>query len=191
MSMNNDESNDMNRNFSVFMLLLINVLFTACSSIEVSQTYDPEAEFSSYKTFKWLSENSISPYDPRAGNNIRHQIKQELASGMAARGLALKENGQTDFVVAFYVSVEQKLTGITIDNLSYIPDWHGYGTRDLPSYQHYNKGTLVVDFIDPQTNKPTWRGTAVGVVGDDAQEIRSKIKEAVKKVLGQFPPAHP
>ncbi|NTV47531.1 MAG: DUF4136 domain-containing protein, partial [Chlorobiales bacterium] len=162
----------MNRTFSLFSLLFISVLAPACSSVEVGQKYNPEVNFSSYKTFCWLSKNKMEASDPRTDSVIQRQILNALSRELSARGFALKAASEADFVVAFYVSVEQKLTGAAIDNLRDIPQY-GYGTRDISGYQHYNEGTLIVDFIDPKKNELTWRGTAVGVVGDDAEEIRS------------------
>jgi hypothetical protein len=60
----------------------------------------------------------------------------------------------------------------------------GFGSADLTTY---TQGTLVVDFIDPQTHKVFWRGTASEIVANPSNVNASKLNKAVAKLVDQYP----
>jgi hypothetical protein len=55
------------------------------------------------------------------------------------------------------------------------------------------EGTIILDFVDPETMNVIWHGAAKSNVDDTMKpEQRDKlIKEAVQKILKNFPPPKP
>jgi hypothetical protein len=50
----------------------------------------------------------------------------------------------------------------------------------------YHEGTLVLDFVDARTKKLVFRGVGTAVVGD-SEANAEKIREAVKKIVADYP----
>jgi hypothetical protein len=74
-------------------------------------------------------------------------------------------------------------------------DPYGYGWGNGwvggPNIVTYDEGTLLIDFIDPKTRTMIWRGTASAVVNPDSSGEKKEelVREAVAKIMEQFPPA--
>ncbi len=153
-----------------------------CSSVSVNHDYDPQVNFSQYKTFSWL------PIPAKATTNqlVVRRIKDAMTRQLEAKGILLVSQN-ANFLIAMHGTTQEKLD---------IQDW-GYsspraaywGQRDI-SVQQYTEGTLIVDFIDAQSKQMFWRGVAKGAVDPGASpEKRSKmITEGVAKLLEIFPP---
>ena len=67
--------------------------------------------------------------------------------------------------------------------------WAYNGAWWVDSYQ-YKEGTFILDFIKPASKNLIWHGSArVALDYADTPEKRDKlIKEAMKKILQNFPP---
>jgi hypothetical protein len=54
----------------------------------------------------------------------------------------------------------------------------------------YEEGSLILDFVDPQTKQLIWRGSAKAEVDDvkTPEKREALIDEAVQKILKNFPP---
>ena len=52
------------------------------------------------------------------------------------------------------------------------------------------EGTLVLDFIEPQSKSLIWRGTATSTINRNAtpQDQQALIDKAVSQMLSHFPP---
>ncbi|MFQ5797823.1 MAG: DUF4136 domain-containing protein [Bacteroidota bacterium] len=68
----------------------------------------------------------------------------------------------------------------------YAPYGYGYLYAE-PYVQQFKEGTLILDFIDPQSNQLVWRGWYVDAV-DDGEIGETKINKALKHILEKFPP---
>jgi hypothetical protein len=56
-----------------------------------------------------------------------------------------------------------------------------------PAYYAYTEGTIIVDFIDPHTNKVFWRGTASSVIDDPNNVSTAKVNKSIAKLISQYP----
>jgi hypothetical protein len=56
---------------------------------------------------------------------------------------------------------------------------------------YYQEGTLVLDFIDAESKKLIWRGTAKAYLEKEQtpEELDKIVNEAVEKILMNFPPS--
>ena len=107
-------------------------LTSACSTIKVAHDYDPAFDFTRLQTWKWSEEsqmktgNAIADTDGLTAGRIENAVKQTLGQ----RGYKQTENEQSDFEVAWFLTVEDKT------NVTTINDYHGYG----PGYGWYGGG---------------------------------------------------
>jgi hypothetical protein len=54
----------------------------------------------------------------------------------------------------------------------------------------YDVGTLLIDFISPQSNNVIWRGSGQSRIQElkTPEERQERIQDAVDRILKQFPP---
>ena len=171
------------------LIVAAGCVLAACSSVSVSSDYDRGANFSALKTWSWFSEGGAPGADASGVVSLTSsRIKSALASELSARGYPEIAQGAS-FLVTFHTVLQQKVEAGT--------EPYGYGWRGGyaghavgPDIVTYDEGTLLVDFIDPKSKSMIWRGTATAVVDphSSAESREGLIKEAVKKIVDQFPP---
>jgi hypothetical protein len=175
--------------FSLLSLVILTaVLSSGCSSISVSQDYDPAYDFSKLKTFGFIPLPEDAGIDQLAANRLGDAIKRELG----AEGYTLSENA--DFGVALYFSTKTKTN---VQSYGYGYGYGGYWGRPGygPGYggvdvTQYDEGTLVIDIIDMAKKELVWRGTGSGTMSQSpsVEERTENINYAVAEILSQFPP---
>jgi hypothetical protein len=167
------------------------LLVAACASMSVSSDRYPQADFSGYQSYAWISADPlIQSRDSRTqvsaltARRIREAIEMELG----ARGYRqLPAPAGADFVVAFTVGTRDR-----IDTLSYPAPFRGpwvwgwyESETDLRVYQ---EGTLSIDIFDGASHQPVWHGRArKEITSTDLSDPGPAISKAVKMILRKFP----
>ena len=59
------------------------------------------------------------------------------------------------------------------------------GTADT-HVSTFSRGTLVIDFWDPKTEKLVWRGSATAVVKENPQKAERQVQKAIKKIARKW-----
>ena len=171
------------RQFPAVLLLAL----TACSGITVTNDYDPQADFSSLKTYAWYAAPAAAAgVDTLTTQRILRSVDAELA----ARGYRKVDSG-ADFLVHTLAAINQRIEAVpTTTTVGY--GWRGgymaYGTGT--EIRTYDEGTLILDVISPATKQLIWRGTAKAAVSGNRspEEREARIREAVSMILDSFPP---
>lgn len=178
--------------FIIFNGLLF--LLAGCSSTKVKSDYDPDADFSQFKTYQWISGIKVNQGDelskhPSVLKIIQASVDKELES----KGFQKAEEGtDPDFLVAVHAAVKEQLYVDQVAGASslYYP-WWGPGGGYV-SMNYSDEGTLVVDIIDFKAKKISWRGMgkkSLKTYRDsqtaEKQEASDKI---VSKIMMTFPP---
>lgn len=148
----------------------------------VRSSYDKDYNLSRLKTYDYKAQERDAA-DPLATSTLAdQQIKDALEDALHANFYQQASSGAPDFLVAYHVTTKD-VTGTRVIRRG-LP-----GPRATLLTENYVQGTLVVDFIDPQTRKLVWRGVASGLVGRetvDPQVAEEKIKAAARLLLNQF-----
>jgi hypothetical protein len=173
-------------------ILLISALAAGCSPMfDVSADFDPDANFSSYRTYD-LMESSETGLSSRAAEKFadRHEVMvAELTTSineyMQAKGFSW-DSEDPDILVAYYVGVRDEI---------FASDF-GLDYNDITgaaAIQQVQDGSIRIDFVDPRLKKVVWTAVGFGAVNRDptAEMIRKNINRAVKKLLDQYPPKKP
>ncbi len=155
------------------------LLLAGCSSLTVGADYDPEADFSAYKTWSFTGGKTN---DERISKDLlESRLKTALPPALAARGLTAAEPG--DLQVSYFAAVKEKIDISTYP--STYRHWQGetYVTK-------YDEGTLILDLVDAKDQRLVWRGIARDEVNLLAapEEREAQLREAVTKLLEQYPP---
>ena len=177
------------------VLAFISILFIAssCSTIKVTAEYDGSVKFNEFKTYSYLgwSQNSdqlINDFDKR-------RLEAAFAHEFEIRNIKYVQSGG-DIEVSLFLVTEQK-TATT----AYTEHYGGYGgyyyghpwgwgggfaTTTYHQYD-YNVGTLVCDVFDASEKRLVWQGVGSGTVDDNPSSRDKNIKQAVQKIMGQYP----
>lgn len=164
--------------------------FIGCAGLRISTDYDPNTDFSSLRTYAWMESQRTRPQDPRVDNSLLEtRVKNAVDAELAQKGYRAVSPDQADFLVGYHAAVQSKIDAYTMSNFyGYRPGWGG-GVSDIHVYE-YDEGSLVIDFVDPETKQLLWRGGAQAEVNQRADPAKreERIRMAVQKVLSRFPP---
>lgn len=168
----------------LLMIFFTGLLGAGCSSIKVQTHYDPTADFSQYRTYKWLPQKSMGP---SAGMKkltpAEEQIIAAVERELAAKGLQKIGKGKPDLWITYHTRIRDK---IDVTRYGYRYWRHGPRGR-VVEVRRYKEGALIIDIIDRRAKQLVWRGWASSVLNNPAQ-VNQTIDKAVQKILEKFPP---
>lgn len=183
-------------------LLLLGLVLSlaACETISVNRDYDKSRDFAAYRTWTWAQPPfEYKPDDPRIKSDITEQrIRDAVASQLDQRGLHPAASGSAaDLKARAYLIVDQRQDQYT----SSYGGWYGWGGGCCGGYWgapyvesrtvYYNVATIQIDLLDGKDGKLVWRGSGAKTVyktSPNPAEREAEIREAVQKVLAQYPP---
>ncbi|HFK5584379.1 TPA: DUF4136 domain-containing protein [Elizabethkingia anophelis] len=174
------------KNYVIIALAAILIL-GSCSPFNVRSDYDQSASFNQYRTYE------IRQNDLKLNDIDRERVIGSIRQQMNAKGLT--EASPADLVINL------KATHKEIQDIQTTSPW-GYGwgmgwggpywgmgwgyNRTYTDY--YNRGTLVMDFVDSRTNKLVWQGIGSGLNVDSPKTKAKQIPNMVAEVLKNYPP---
>jgi hypothetical protein len=166
-------------------LLLTSFMLSASFAFgqSIKSSSDKDYHLASLKTYDYKVEVR-DPADPLATDTLTEQkIKEALDDALEANFYHPASEGTPDFLIAYRVTTRD------MTETRRVPLRGPLGPRANIQIENYVQGTLIVDFIDPQTKKLVWRGVASGTVGRetvDPKVAEEKIKAATRLLLEQF-----
>ena len=179
--------------FSLFCVTLLLLVAKSALSQDVRYNFDNTADFSKFKTYKWVTLKNATPVD----DLTEKQIKAALDSALAQKGLTRVEDDTADLFIGFQAatSTEQQFTSFT-SGWGYGPGWYGggwYGSAGgitTGQTSTIYRGQLAVDMYDSAKHDLVWRGVASKTLDPKAKpEKRQKnLNRAVAKLLKNYPP---
>jgi hypothetical protein len=153
------------------LLLAVGAQLAGCASggIETSTTFDPLHPFPTEATFVWDERSNRLPNDPRIQQLELAPIITEAANAeFSARGYRPVE-GAANYRLSFDLAVH---SWIGADN-----------SRSI--------GSLSLILIEAASNHRVWLGYARADVhvGLSVEERRERMRRAIARMLGRFPPS--
>jgi hypothetical protein len=141
--------------------------------------YDPQADFSKYKTFM-LREGEIVTKVPDLNSPlVRKKIDAAIRAQLSAKGLREVEN-QADLVVTYRLGSAQRR------EVQSFPAGRWGRLRRVGTFR-FTEGTLVIDLMNRQPRDLVWRG----IYRDDESspsKISDKLPNDIKKLFNEYPP---
>jgi len=182
------------RLFAVAAICLSLAFLASCSSVDVKTDYDPDVDFSAYKTYAWVGNGGVMEGTTLESYPlVAKRVKASTDRDLQERGLVLVDDPETaDFAVVIHAGTEEKMQvtnyGGSYGYYSYDPWWGPYGGHTDVSY--YTEGSLVIDFVDVKSRELAWRGIGTAVVKgySDPEEAQKNIDKVVDRILAGFPP---
>jgi hypothetical protein len=158
-----------------------------CATMTASAHIERNVNFAEYVTFDWGPPDNLPVGDPRLDNNpfFADHVQGAIEKALIAKGYERALTGQPDLLIHYHASVNQKVDVYEVDTQ------HGYCYGNCqPQIVDFEQGTLVVDMVDPKTNKVVWRGWAQDVMNgiiDDQARLDKQVDEGVGKMMVFLP----
>jgi hypothetical protein len=176
-----------------FLAAAILLLASLASAQDVTYNYDQKADFSKFKTYKWVANGGSDPVDELTAKQIASAIDAQLAT----KGLTKRDAGDTDLLLCYQVAVnkEKEVTSFNT-GYGYGPGWGprwsgGYGGGySSASTSTIYIGALSLDMYDAASKTLVWRGLASKQIDTKAKpEKREKnLAKGMEKLLKNYPP---
>ncbi|WP_319404697.1 DUF4136 domain-containing protein [uncultured Desulfosarcina sp.] len=174
-------------------LLVVVLAMTGCTTVQVSQDYDPHADLSRYGTWQWRDPVQAATGDIRVDNplldkRIRHAVENHLAS----RNLN-PSPGKPDFYLTYHLSIEQKIQSDTYYSTvgvgSFYHPWYG-GVGTETCIRQFDESRLTIDIHSADTGDLVWRGVGTYRLRNykTPEDAATAAQKTVDKILFQFPP---
>ena len=172
------------------------VALVSCSTVRVQSDYDPAVDFSALRSYAWMPDPPQVSSDPLLHNSILDaRIRSAVDRTLADKSIHKVEVSQADFLVNYYVNLEQKIQVDTVPAASYgyrYGRWYG-GTASETRVRQYEEGTLIVDVLNAADRRLVWRGTGSDYIRTmkSPEETTRNINAAIAGILAEFPPGRP
>ena len=162
----------MNR-LSLFCMILLLLMASSALTQDVKFDYDDNADFSKFKTYKWVYFKSVAPID----NLTDEQIKATVDAALAQKGLTKVDVDTADLFVGYQTNELIK------------EQFSKFATWDASPPTIY-QGELAIDMYTPANHDLIWRGVASKTLDPKAKpEKRQKnLNKAVAKLMKNYPP---
>jgi len=160
---------------------------------DVRYNFDKQADFASFKTYKWVVLNGAPPLS----DLVDRQIKEALDVELAKKGLSKVDNDSADLYIGYQsaISTEKEFSSYSA-GWGYGPGWYGGGwygpSGGMVSGQTSTiyVGQLSVDMYASKPHSLIWRGVASKTIDQKAkpEKQQKNLTKAVAKLLKNYPP---
>ncbi len=160
--------------YTTFILVLLSFVFCACSSSDLSKTYNNSFDFNPLDTYKIVKTLPIGPGGQAMPSATFNLIKSAIDLDMAKKGFG-KNKELADFGITWHTALNDEV----YENTGDLTGWQ-------KAFSKNDTGMLIIDIIYLKENKLVWRGWAKDVLS--SENLEENIKEAVTEILEHFPP---
>jgi len=172
----------------------------ACSSsspIESTYDYNREVDFTTYRTYAFISDNpmSVSQTQSAVSPLLQGRLMESIRIAMNAKGYSEVEGVESaDMAIGFTVGSRDQIkvdsypssfqTGYS--RRGYYYGYNNYGTETR--VRQYTEGQLAVDVFDVATHTPAFHGVASKKISEADRKDQQPVLNAVTaEALSGFP----
>jgi uncharacterized protein DUF4136 len=168
--------------------VLLATASAACAPMTVSSHVERGLDLTRYHTFEWGTADALPIGDPRLEKNpfFKDHLEGAVEKQLAVRGLE-HSGTHPDLLIHYHASIDHRLDIDHTVNAGYCATEN----CDGPPVIGFEAGTLILDFIDAETNRLIWRGWAQHAIDDELENhdhMARRIDEAVTRMLARFRP---
>lgn len=184
------------RKLSAYVLALVLIGAGTAAAQDVRYNFDNKANFSSFKTYKWVAIKDAQPVNELVAQQIRAAVDAELTK----KGLTKTESNDADLYIGYQAAVSTEKEFTSFDTgWGYGPGWYGRGwygggggmTTGQTSTIYV--GQLALDMYAPGSKALVWRGVASKTIDTKAKPDKQQknLAKATAKMLKNYPPPPP
>jgi hypothetical protein len=172
--------------------VLVALLLAGCAPISVSVDYDPQVDFSRYRTWGWLPDPAATG-DARADDRELHRhIRAAIEAQLESQGFVAASNPQMR--VGYHVSTQETVNVRNVSSPYGYAHWDGRDAEiraETTTYVNtYERGRLVIDIVDTARDALVWRGVGERTLRREPtpDQMKQSVRQAVTEILAGFPP---
>lgn len=160
---------------------------------DIRYNFDKQADFTKFKTFKWVTIKGGKHVNDLVDQQIRSAIESELAT----KGLVRTDADNADLYIGYQAAVDTEKQVNTFDTgWGYGPGWgpYYYGGGGMSSSTSTTStiyiGQIAVDMYQASAKALVWRGTATKTIDTKAkpEKQQKNLAKAMKKLFKNYPP---
>jgi len=158
--------------------------------VRLGQDYEPQTDFSRYKSFDWATVSQEEDGASSWGSPfVTKRIHAAVETFLIQNGYPKSSDGKPDFLVTIHLTVEKM---VEVDQSA--DGWPGhryFGDSAVETVIiEYDEGTVIIDFLDAGTQRLFWRGTGTRRINHSSspQKSADTINRWVAEILNQYPP---
>jgi len=168
------------------------ILASAALAQDVRYNFDPQADFSKYKTYRWEKHPQSTDIDEITLGVLGSALDTELAT----KGLSKTDAATADLVIVYQIAIRQEKE-ITSYNSGWGagPGWRGgwyggAGGMQTATTSTIAIGSLALDMFDASKKHLVWRGVVEKALEAKAKpdKQRKNAAKAAQKLLKNYPP---
>lgn len=172
-----------------------------CATIDITVAYDASANIANLKSYSWTIDSKQSTGEPLLDDPSLHAVIQSAIDEELGGKNYQKESSDGDFLLHYSALLEGKEEIITQEEYEDYPlvyGWNmGYVSHErledgTQTYiREYQEGTLIIDILEPKTDRLIWRGSATADIQRTASlaKRRDRAQKAVRDILESLPAA--
>jgi len=179
-------------------LVLFFLLAGATSALaqDVRYNFDSQANFASFKTYKWVALRTDTPMNDIVDGQIKASVNAELAK----KGLTESKTDEADLFIGYQAGIDKEKQFTAYNTgWGYGPGWYGagwYGAgggMTTGSTSTILVGQLALDMYSPAPKTLVWRGVVSKTIDQKAKPDKQKknLDKAMAKLMKNFPPPPP
>jgi len=180
---------------NLFTVAFVGLLLASGAVVaqDVRYNFDKQADFSQFKTYKWVEIKGAAT----VSDLVDKQIKEAVDAELATKGLTKVDTDDANLFIGYQPSVgEEKQFNSYSSGWGYGPGWGGgwYGgmgsTTTTGSTTTIYKGQLALDMYNSAGHDLVWRGVVTKTIDAKAkpEKQQKNLAKAVKKLLKDYPP---
>ena len=178
-------------------LLVATIMLVASAAIaqDTRYNFDKNADFSKFKTYKWVSLKDAA----KPNELMDKQIIAAVDSELATKGLSKVDGDNADLYVGYQAGIgqEKQFTSYNSD-WGYGGGWYGGGwyggaggmSTTTGQTSTIYVGQLALDMYDSANRDLAWRGVVSKTLDQKAKPEKQEknLKKAIAKLLKNYPP---
>jgi hypothetical protein len=177
-------------------------ILSSCATVRVNQDYEMATDFNQYRSFAFAPEPSRTRGDVLMDSTLmQRRINAAIENIMGDIGFPKVTDSQADFFVAYQLAVRTRIEADPVPGFGWgpypygyrrygYPYWSGYGYYPETYIREFEEGTLVIDFIDSNTQQLFWRGIGTRRLSRQLspEKVTDWVNTVVREILDQYPP---
>lgn len=180
----------------IIFFMFYSIIFMGCTSAQVSQDYEPSANFSKLKNYKWQSIEQEKTGDIRIDNPfLDKRIREAVDRSLSEKGYQSSNQTNYDFYVSYKMSIQRRIesedftTGVGFGIGTY-GRHGGVGISTGGRVNEYDETLIVIDIINSEDNELLWRGTSTNRMSQHStpEKTTESVNKIIEKIMAQFPP---
>jgi Domain of unknown function (DUF4136) len=168
------------------------LLFAIPAAAKTVVDFDPNVNFSKFKTFAFLGGTEQLNTLQVNPDLIKNRIHRMTSSELVKRGLVeVQPSENPDLVIRYWASGQQNLTTGVDTNLvvfqPYIGSYWGFTYNTVSAYSS-RTGSLQIDLIDQKSKDLAWRLYLIRKI-TNSDKLWKQVANEITKGFESFPPS--